>query len=341
MKLKRVSRIAFVVIAVLIVGQIGSNTLFRWAAAKAIRRIPPMMAPYGVSVAHIYFDGARMEGLRRYVVTDLRTLVNARDGEGEATATFRAARLEVDVLSYTKKEIVFGLNHFHLAFDDSAGARELPFTRLENATWERQTPVAWRDLPAAVKDVLGKIEILFTENKIDRPFRFQGDVVITIAGKTARARLFSEAAGGFTTLKFDAADIRAAAEVFAIPLAPAEVDILATYPLRTLDLMKIAHTARETARNTAVTQATVPQDAYRHVLWSYLLTRRFGPDFAREVTDAHETAPGNSPAEHDMDYNNNAVGRRYAAEGVAPEALLDILMKDPAVITSPEDAGAA
>jgi hypothetical protein len=54
------------------------------------------------------------------------------------------------------------------------------------------------------------------------------------------------------------------------------------------------------------------------------------------VTDAHETAPGNSPAERKMDYVNNEVGRRYAAEGVTPETILKRLMNDPAVIKSPQ-----
>lgn len=344
MKRKRVFRILLAVIAVLVVVEIGANTVFRWSAAKAIRKIPPMMAPHGIQVAHLYFDGAHMEGFHRCVLTDLRTLVNIRVGDeaqDTITATFRAGALEVDILSYMEKEITFRLKNFRLEFQDARGAYDLPFTQLENATWERQTPVAVGNLREALKEILGSAKVLFQENRSARPFHFKGEVAITIGGKTARAKIFSIETGGYTTLRFDAADIRAAAVAMDIPLAQAEIDIVSTYPLRALDLMEITHTAKETARNTAVTQATVPEDAYRHVLWSYLLARRFGPAFSQMVTDAHETAPGNTPAEHKMDYANNAVGRRYAAEGVLQEALLKRLLADPAVVRKPGDAGPA
>ena len=81
---------------------------------------------------------------------------------------------------------------------------------------------------------------------------------------------------------------------------------------------------------------SVPEDAYRHVLWSYLLTQEFDAEFAEKVTDAHEIgSTTNTEAEHRMDYNNNAVGRRYAAEGVAEPEVLSRVRRDPAVIRQP------
>ncbi|WP_238314615.1 DUF6973 domain-containing protein, partial [Methylobacterium crusticola] len=76
--------------------------------------------------------------------------------------------------------------------------------------------------------------------------------------------------------------------------------------------------AETTAHNAHAKDRTIPEDAYRHVLWSYLLTKEFGPAFASRVTDAHEQGPtGNTPKERKQDYHNNAVGRRYAREGIS------------------------
>jgi hypothetical protein len=339
MNRKRVIRIVLIVIGVFFVMGLLSNTALRWSAVKAIGKIPPMMAPHGVKVEHVYFNRARMEGLTRCVLTDLRTLVKMGDAAGTLKARFQAGILEIDILNFREKEIVFRLKNFNLAFQETKDGQQLPFTQLENATWERKIPVSLSDLPAAVKDILSGANMLFTHNRVGRPFHFEGDVIIKIDDKSARARLFSMEKDGYTTLRFDAADINAAAKTMDIPLVPAEIEIVSNYPLRAIALMEITHTAKKTARNTVITRATVPQDAYRHVLWSYLLTRRFGPEFARQVTDAHETAPGNTPAEREMDYANNAVGRRYATEGVQTAALLDQLLADPAVIKKPGDVG--
>ena len=80
----------------------------------------------------------------------------------------------------------------------------------------------------------------------------------------------------------------------------------------------------------------IPEDAYRHVLWSYLLTKRFGPVFARHVTDAHEEGdPTDTAADHIMDYHNNAIGRQYALKHYRKDEILDRVLSDPNVIRTP------
>jgi hypothetical protein len=80
----------------------------------------------------------------------------------------------------------------------------------------------------------------------------------------------------------------------------------------------------------------VPEDAYRHVLWSYLLTKEFGGAFAVEVTNAHETGKtGNTREERLMDINNNEIGREYARRGEEEQELLKLTLTDPRVIRKP------
>jgi len=96
--------------------------------------------------------------------------------------------------------------------------------------------------------------------------------------------------------------------------------------------------AERTALNAFIDNVNVPEDAYRHVLWSYLLTNEYGVDFAKEITDAHEIGlTDNTEADHEMDYNNNEVGRKYAGESLTESVLLTMVMTDPAVIRQAEE----
>jgi uncharacterized protein RhaS with RHS repeats len=55
-----------------------------------------------------------------------------------------------------------------------------------------------------------------------------------------------------------------------------------------------------------------PQDAYRHCLWSYLMTQRLGPEQAERLGSGHEAAGGRGgqpSGEEAMDSSNNQAGR--------------------------------
>ncbi len=54
-------------------------------------------------------------------------------------------------------------------------------------------------------------------------------------------------------------------------------------------------------------------DAFRHAYWNALLTKRFGEEWARNYTTAHEALPDNPAPREAMDLYNNEVGRQIAA----------------------------
>ena len=78
----------------------------------------------------------------------------------------------------------------------------------------------------------------------------------------------------------------------------------------------------------------VPEGSYRHILWNYLLTRQFGAEFAKKVTDAHEIGDreGESDAIHRVDFHNNAIGIRYALEGIPEAEVLPRVLSDRNVV---------
>ena len=120
-------------------------------------------------------------------------------------------------------------------------------------------------------------------------------------------------------------------------MTDAEIDVLADNPVRVPKLNKIRDHARSVSHKAYGGDPTVPEDAYRHTLWSFTLTNEYGPEFAQTVTDAHEIgATWNTEADHRMDYNNNKVGRDYAKAGVPESDILKRVLEDPAVIRSPQ-----
>ncbi len=114
-----------------------------------------------------------------------------------------------------------------------------------------------------------------------------------------------------------------------IILTDTECDLIADYPLRILRIVEISNFASSVAEE----QKGNASDAFRHVIWSYLLAREFGSDFSKMVTDAHEIGSvTNTKDEHIMDYTNNAVGRGYAARELPLSRVLALMRTDPEII---------
>ena len=116
-------------------------------------------------------------------------------------------------------------------------------------------------------------------------------------------------------------------------LSQAEIEFANKYSDKVPRIAEITRYAQSEAIMAKEKDPSVPEDAYRHILWGYLLTKEFGPAFAKEVTDTHEVGPtGNTPAEREMDYNNNAVGRGYATGGLPQSQIIERIKTDPRVI---------
>lgn len=125
---------------------------------------------------------------------------------------------------------------------------------------------------------------------------------------------------GQTKLVSDARDIQTAADAFGEPLTEAEAAISARHPLRIPALLVAKSTAEQIAQKTYPANSA-KRDAYRHVAWSWLLCERFGTEFTRKITRAHETGSDNTAAESERDLANNRLGRSYWEQNVPFKAL--------------------
>jgi hypothetical protein len=153
---------------------------------------------------------------------------------------------------------------------------------------------------------------------------------------TFPARLYTERQGELFRLRFNRSDLEAMVETAGVDLSPEQIEIVSLYPIRVPFLIDVTRQARKLSSD-FFPQDFWYRDALRHISWSYLLTREFGPEFALEVTDAQETKPGNTPNERAMDFHNNAIGRRLAANGTQLQQLPPLVQSHPDVIRHPDE----
>ena len=218
--------------------------------------------------------------------------------------------------------------------DPSDRPTALPFDRFANANATLgNLPLAHpRETADAIRT---KLRELFIENQATGDVDFNGDVSLDVDGAEFIAHLYTERDQDRFRLRFRASDIQRISDAKGLGLAPEQVEIVSDYPLRTPVIMLLTDQARDLAQHYAPDDVWL-QDAHRHVTWSFLLTRAFGPEFATKATDAQEMRPGNTPNERAMDYHNNAIGRRLVAEGVALSALPQRVREDPDIIRHPD-----
>ncbi len=110
-----------------------------------------------------------------------------------------------------------------------------------------------------------------------------------------------------------------------------EISFIATQPLKTPRLLQIKYEAEQTAK--AMSTDNLYKDTYQYITWSYLLTKEFGTEFAKKVTDTHKKdRSGERKNEKEMDIINAEIGREYANNGVSLVSLKRTIDKDSRVI---------
>jgi len=137
--------------------------------------------------------------------------------------------------------------------------------------------------------------------------------------------------GDLTRIVLNRNDLNVVAPRFASRLSDGDLDLVAEHPLKAPRLLEIRKETEEKSRELRWAQKDFPEDVYRHVLWSYLLTKEYGADFAQIVTNAHEIGSYNTEEEIEKDRQNNRVGIGYAVSDVPEAKLLDRVRSDPRI----------
>ena len=191
---------------------------------------------------------------------------------------------------------------------------------------------------AALAEIPKRALQFLQQGRTQVPFYFKAESIFKIGKSTIKADITTKNESDYYFLVMSPVDVRRISKMLHEELTKTEISLLSTHPLLAPALFKIRNHARVKSETARAKDATVPEDAYRHVLWSFLLTKEFGPEFAKQVTDAHEigAVKPNTEADHTMDYDNNKVGRDYAKAGYAENLLLELVRTDPQVIRTPQ-----
>ncbi|MCG8450103.1 MAG: hypothetical protein MI725_11065 [Pirellulales bacterium] len=194
------------------------------------------------------------------------------------------------------------------------------------------------DPAASLEQSLPLFVELITSGAAPIVVKAEGTLEFVLKGKLTTLRLLVLQSAQGNALALEPADVEKLSELFSEKLTAAEVALVAANPLRAPKLLRIKDDAESTAESAHDKDSAVPQDAYRHVLWSFLLTRKYGAEFAEQVTSAHEQGDtGNTAAERDMDLHNNRIGRHYAAQKLKRRQVLQKVLEDADVIRDAND----
>ena len=165
-------------------------------------------------------------------------------------------------------------------------------------------------------------------------------------------------------LVMDVNDFQKISEVLGEKLTKYEFAVYCENPLRMPKMLRIRDYASSQAWEEHKINEKVPEEAYKHILWAYLLTLAYDEQFSTETTDSHEIDPAGrtelkvrtyyqaetgrtDPVEYSehpedpktereiqQDLINNAIGRKYARNGYPEDRLLERTMSDPDVVRS-------
>ena len=194
-----------------------------------------------------------------------------------------------------------------------------------------------------VRDLIKEINMFSTHGVTKIPLSFSATEMFEIKGKLYSAKLSVEKKGDEYRLVMDKDDVKIiAATMSGRKATPTDIEVISRNPIKAPQLLRIRDKAAATAKLAHQQDQKIPEDAYRHVLWSYLLAKTFGEAFAKEVTDAHEVYAyeekmskeeiQNVNIDSYQDLHNNAVGRDYAKMEYPESGILERVLTDQAVI---------
>jgi hypothetical protein len=334
---RRLLIVLLVVASLWVLGWILASALAPSLAREAIPKVQARLASLGIVLGDVAWSGPRISPwLNGVVFSDLQTRLDLNPQDRiQLRSQLDIAALEVRLSNPLNLRGSVRAAGLEVRLDPADRPGPLPFDRFTNVS------LAIGDLPLgdpqqAANAIREKLKALLFENLAAGDVAFSGEVVVVVGDVEQVAKLYTERMGETFRLRFREEDIRVIAQAKGLDLVPEQIEIVSLYPLRAPVLLTLTDQARALAVQYAPNDVWL-QDAMRHVIWSFLLTRTFGPEFATTVTDAQELRPGNTPDERAMDFHNNAIGRRLFEDNVPLADLANRVRSDADVIRHPDE----
>ena len=320
-----------------------ANGLAYNVSLKAAQAITNKKDIQGIYIEHIRFEQARFQPVKCMTWQNITAQIHLKKENAflpGKDVTLHVNHLEIRLKRFFDEEFVVTANGITanptLHGNTSENGMDLDRNGMKDGKLEMHLHLNYfkpGTLNTQIKKILHNLTEMTREGQSAIPIHFSCTSYFTFNGNPVRAMITTRKnAQGNYHLVVNQELFKSMAWLLADDLTDAEATLISHHPFRVPTLLRIMNDARTESERYKNVKA-VPEDAYRHVLWSYLLTREYGPEFAKKITDAHEEGDDtNAEAEHQMDYNNNTVGRQYAAAGYKRSEVLEYLLQDPKVI---------
>lgn len=330
-----------------------SDIILEKTSDKAIDYIMAKMKIPGFEYSRPQFDSVRLSSIRTItwsgITFDLQMMTNIASKENErfsvkvdelsiSLASIRARIIQLRARGLRAEEKDLSKTSWDSAhvYGDLLEAKDFGIQIKLNSMRPEELLTQARELAAEMKK--------FLQTGVTKlPIKFSGAQTIVLNGQPYRLRVWVQPDGGGYRLVMDEAGVRQIGNLGGkIRSTPGDIKIIALNPLKASQLLRIREQAEAAAGLAHKNNPKVPEDAYRHTLWSYLLTKAFGEAFAKEVADAHELVSDSEEAgikdsrdkraAREQDYNNNAMGREYAVKGYPESMILKLVMTDRSIV---------
>lgn len=308
---------------------------------KALDLVREKSDKIGMKLHRIHFDGVYISSPIELTWKEAIAQVTFPDKDfflSEKVISVSAEKLSLRIKNLQKRK--FGVNIEGLTLQIVDQAEEDPMEYIEGQNLEIKFELHSmkpEEISKQAKSWANGLSDLLIYGRTQWPITFSGATHLTFRGKPARVRLSVHPDGDHYTLSLYRQDLNELAKRLLEPITEAELDLISKYPLRAPALLKISDYAALSARAASKKIPTVSENCYRHVLWSYLLTKQFGAEFAKTLTDAHEAAIVDKEGDRDIDLRNNEVGRSYALEKIPEASILPRLLTDPRAVLNAKE----
>ena len=333
--------LSLIFLFVLIIAYLIGGYIARYLVKNGLEYIEPELASYGIVLKHFHYGDVQLRSPNSFSIKRVDIEIDLEKeiyGKKSFSATFNSGLVIIRLTKVSDPTLKFTLRNFNLYIQPIEENPNRTFGKFENASWTGEAPLRIYDVRESGEIILKKLITLFEENSIPDEVEFKGDAILNLDGKEIKINMFTERKKGRTYLFFNKDDLLDAAENFEnFNLSDEEAQLLSEYPARTLHILKITRDAQRISEREKSKQSNFPADALKHVYWSYHLTRTFGPEFSKEITDAHETLPNNTPEQRKMDFHNNEIGRMLASESLSANDLRNYVLNSKDVIRFPEE----
>jgi len=243
--------------------------------------------------------------------------------------------LIIDVADFTGPKVLVGLKDLYLTLNTQE-LKEHVLGELTNAQIKYLRPIDVSDPDQELDNLLEQFEHLIFDNKA-HDIELRAMVNVSISEQPVELEISTQQDGDDMFLGFNPEDVIAASSQFGLTVGSEEANVIARHPGAVPDMLRITKEARDKSRERGQADSSFPEDAFRHVYCSYHLTRELGEDLSKQITDAHETVAGNTPAQRSMDYHNNEIARSLANTVLSDDQLAQYVLTSTDVIRYPEE----